>query len=327
MHVNRFLVSPAPRVARSSCRPLLVSPAPRVARSSCRPLLVSPAPRVAKIALITLVLAVLSSQQAHAQVTVNGSIGGYVDGEFQHDAPTHTASSGPVSTSLQNNLTGESGSIEGKLKTTASYGDLHTYAYCLTNQTGGLNGKVDSDSIANAGWEDILTVTSGTLPMGSLCQIKFNMLEDGSLSATVPSGNVTYAFVQAEFNVSNLTNQGEPAQRQQYQQSVGYGGANENDPFILFNAQVGDQIGISGDLASTVVADNGSLNGTVSATSDYLNTANFYADPLTPGVSLISASGHNYSSPVPEASTGLSFGGLLLGLGGIMLRARKRSRG
>ena len=61
--------------------------------------------------------------------------------------------------------------------------------------------------------------------------------------------------------------------------------------------------------------------------SDFSHTAHTYADVLTPGVTLTSLSGHDYSSPapVPEASSMISLGVLLsLGLGGLIISVRRR---
>ena len=80
---------------------------------------------------------------------------------------------------------------------------------------------------------------------------------------------------------------------------------------------------MTGELTSVALVQSSTID-TETSISDYSNTANFYADSLTPGVSLVSASGHDYASPVPEASSCLSFGGLLVGLGGMAVRIRRR---
>ena len=84
---------------------------------------------------------------------------------------------------------------------------------------------------------------------------------------------------------------------------------------------------MNGRLICTATSSNGSNSIYSNATSDYSHTIHFYADPLTSGVTLVSASGHNYATPaaVPEPGSIA----LILGFGttgaGFLFR-RKQAR-
>ena len=106
-------------------------------------------------------------------------------------------------------------------------------------------------------------------------------------------------------------------------------------PTLLFtlNTAVGRTVTLSGLL--TVAAGSyidglpDAAGGDVLATSSALaaHTAHFYFQPNA-DLSLVTASGHDYSVPtVPETATTVSFGLLLmLGVGGIVVSGRRRKR-
>lgn len=92
--------------------------------------------------------------------------------------------------------------------------------------------------------------------------------------------------------------------------------------YVVVSVPVGDQLRLEGEVNGFGQAYSGDALGPTSYAFDGSATVNF--DRLTPGVDLVTASGHDYSLPagVPEPAT---WAMLILGLGaaGATLRGRR----
>jgi len=281
---------------------------------------------VAALVAVLLAFAFLSQQAQAQSVSVSGQT--TLNGVTK-EAPSHTANAGSVNTSLTSSEAANNRFLEADLSASASIGSLHTFAHASSYNTvsNGFSGFSDAgDADTTASFQDLLTVSSASLPVGTSCTIEFSMPVDGTLSTN--NGLQSIADVAASFSVSDLNGHTQTTSYNEEEKNGVITGGGSNPPFS-FSAVVGEVLQINGSLQSIAGAADNLANPTGEATSDYSNTAHYYADPVTPGVTLVSASGHDYSAPapVPEASTTVSLGALL-GLGGLALavRARRRSR-
>jgi hypothetical protein len=82
----------------------------------------------------------------------------------------------------------------------------------------------------------------------------------------------------------------------------------------------GSQIYLTGQLQLTAEEELVGIANSAyaSAVSDASDTADFYLDPVTPGTEVISTSGHDYTTPVPEPSAAV------IAIAGLGLLKRRR---
>ena len=90
---------------------------------------------------------------------------------------------------------------------------------------------------------------------------------------------------------------------------------------------VGDRIGLAGSLSIAAAAKGLNQEGLSKASFDANSTSLSFVDSLTPGVFVVSDSGHDYSTPnvppaVPEPSSLLLLGTGISALAGVMRRKR-----
>lgn len=210
-------------------------------------------------------------------------------------------------------ITGASATLLGNLSQTqiigrASQGTLRGLASADVNTS---SGTAMSQAGLNAVWFDELTLSHPTLPVGSPIQFMASHGLSWIFSGTTLAncGGLNSLAVSSQFSlVGTLTDQC---------QSAGHIGASS-----VVNALVGDTLAIWGQLIIGAYVVDG---GQVSLSANVLNTANYFIDPLTPGLTYTTASGATYltpnTTPVPEP-TSLS----LLGLGALTLTLRSRRR-
>lgn len=178
-------------------------------------------------------------------------------------------------------------------------GSLKGYGSISASSTGAA-ASADAQ-ITGAVWSDTITVTSDTLPLGTLVNLEATLTFHRELSASSPTVLAqTSASVTGPFSLSISDTLAAPnstqSQTATFSAYVGY-------PFVV-TAQLYFQI-------------NGAVsNGSVSGDIDVSNTATFQLVSLNPAASYSTASGVNY---VPEP-TALA----LVSLGCIALITRRR---
>ncbi len=179
---------------------------------------------------------------------------------------------------------------------------------------------------------DSAVVTSSTLALGTPVSLNFY---DSLASSYFTSGDLTDGnnFAIAEFD-GEVQDQTSLADAKSVIVNGSSGSTLAAYTFTLQTA-VGRVVSLNGfmDVRAEAYVNGLSLPGDVLATSavDAAHTAHFYYEP-TGDLSLVSASGHDYTAPeaapVPEASSLVSLGLLLLGLAsGIAAGRRRRIQG
>jgi len=149
----------------------------------------------------------------------------------------------------------------------------------------------------------------GALPVGSLVQIGFTIDYGSGLATSVsePGGlQPSRAGLYTEFQLTDLDTAVQIF-------DVTHGTDAGVDSFTAL-VPVGQRIRLEGSLFAYGSADSGSAIAPTSFSVADLTTLNF--DAITPGLDLVTASGHDYSQTggVPEPAT---WALLLLGFGGV----------
>ncbi|MGI4788604.1 MAG: hypothetical protein ACRYFS_07115 [Janthinobacterium lividum] len=266
-----------------------------------------------------------SAQSYSVGYNINGQA--YIgDGSGDTNDPVQSIPFNPItvmqttltSPQLTTSISADGGSAAILGYATVSLGTLHTYSNYTASGSGG------GEMIATPYFSDILTVTSATLAAGTAVVLQQTLVADD----TITLGNdYSFAYVGGYLSLDSYAD----ATRGSSLGSVTF--ADHSQDTYIHNVQgtvqayVGEQLYLFGNLGSTTGSSGVDYAGTTFATGDAGDTAHFYIDSLTPGVSYTTASGQSYSLPaaVPEASTTVSFGLLLaFGMGGVVVAARKK---
>jgi len=178
----------------------------------------------------------------------------------------------------------------------------------------------EGDASGSVEWHDTLTVLSDTLPLGSEVKLRATGTVTGSSSASPIDFFGTAAGFGATFSAPWAMNvfSTDPVPTQTIEETL----------------LVGNTYPIGGILGAHAYTFAGwnpmRLSDHVvwhvqdaSAAADVWNTASFYLDVVTPGVYYTTASGTNYSTPVPAPSTLLL---LISGLPGLAMVRRFRKQ-
>lgn len=258
----------------------------------------------AALAQISLDVSVNSSSNASA-IHQPGS-----DGMLDVDSP-EPVTIGPQYTSAFASYS-TSGYSEAGSSATADYGTLAAWATAL--------GQINYNSYSYGGFasssatfSDYLQVNSTTLAPGTAVTLQFTPTLTGSIF-----GDGTYGTVALDIRVSSPY--------LAHYNAIWYRATNDGpsqgnlDPITL-ETFVGDDVFYTAALSVEVYSITGTVPSRI--TSSFGNTAHFYADSLTDGVTLSSVSGHNYATmaPVPEPEF---YTMMLAGLGLVGFIARRR---
>ena len=218
--------------------------------------------------------------------------------------------------------TASAGLLKGEVEASASI-DPTLYGAGFTSE--GPNPYVaiaSADYIIEFG--DSLTLTSAILPAGAPVTWDFTVGFD-TVRTTTGDGSASAIIIGSAGSQSTmLTN---PVMSSPPEQ----GPLTEMET-ITVHGVVGQvvAIGESLQIVAGAEAENQTpvIYGSGTGTLDAADTGVFYADPVTAGLELVSASGHDYASPgvgtptVPEPST---WAMMLLGFAGLGYAARRRS--
>jgi hypothetical protein len=182
----------------------------------------------------------------------------------------------------------------------------------LPNFTG-----TSASSEVSASFSDRFVITSGTLPEGTVVQYQ------GILSLDFSSSGGSGAYLGFDWAVGsydlflNLPNGGQnlPQQFDIWR----------HVPFT-FSGRVGDAVDVSSRISISTFAHSGYWGNSYLGDAEHpfidaSHTARMFLDPITPSITLVADSGHDYSvSAVPEPATwGLMVGGLA-----VLAGARRR---
>lgn len=175
-----------------------------------------------------------------------------------------------------------------------------------------------ASSEISASFSDRIVITSSTLPVGTVVRYQGTVSMDFSSSGS--GGFFGFDWAVGSYDLfMNLPNGGQslPTQFDTWRHVP-----------ITFIGLVGDVVDVSSRLSVTTFARSGYwgdayLGDAEHPFIDASHTARMFLDPITPGITLVADSGHDYSvSAIPEPATlSLMLGGL-----GLLAGARRRRR-
>jgi hypothetical protein len=170
----------------------------------------------------------------------------------------------------------------------------------------GLNEYAETDVRASA--SDVLTVMSSTLPTNTPVTLNFSINESGTLtSPNVTAGGAYQASATAFFQIVQFGGA--------TSLSLNFSSANVSTLSGTLSGFVGEVLTLSQSMElTTYVSGEYEFAHPSTSTVDFSDTIHFFGNAATPGVTLASASGHDYSAPEPSAVVLLAVGLGALGL-------------
>jgi hypothetical protein len=230
-------------------------------------------------------------------------------------------------------LTQDTGQLIGQTETTAQVafnGAGQNSSALVRAEMGDLGVRVFAGSagltsgasaVGIAKFADDLLITSETLPLGAPVSIQFFMNLEGTTVFDSFSSLPSNTGLDSSIILTGAVT-GQVGSSHTYHELHRYGRAVRvtGDTTFTVDSTVGSTLTLFGMLHISLRSDFQSLAN--SGLSDYLDSARFFATPNRPEVSLVSASGHDYSAiPEPE-HYGLALAGAL-GLFGLWRRCRQ----
>jgi hypothetical protein len=275
-------------------------------------------------------LMTLMAQQAFAQYSVSLQVDATSGAEsYQTNIDPELATSISAS-QLANSTTGgpPSGSGSASAGATAAIGSLSASAGATADGAGG------GDAISETAFMDTLTLTAGSYQIGFLpaggVSVNGGMNTSGTafttLSFSASPAGATGGNVNFTQDVCMEVINGSP---------ISCGGGWQSAPSSLsttINVTAAGFYQISGSFVSEALVEGGAVPYTCgidvcynlySITADAGDPAQFYVNPLSPGASVISASGASYAEPSPVPIPAACWL-MLSGLGGLALMGRRR---
>jgi hypothetical protein len=178
-------------------------------------------------------------------------------------------------------------------------------------------GSAYTETMGRTTFVDWVTVTSDTLPAGSPVFIQLSQTIDGTyvVGGLNPSGAM-FSYLGAGVNRWIQTNENVSSNGVV---SIYNSTSNSTTGSSIFAFAVGNRFQLVGDLyVHVLTGTNASIEG------QFGSTVNYFLDSQTSGITLLSDSGHNYSSS-PVAPEPMS--SVLFVTGGIMLVGRRFFKG
>lgn len=189
----------------------------------------------------------------------------------------------------------------------------------------GYNGSGGSARLRDA-WSDLFTIAASSLAAGTpvtlklTVQLDVSMLAidpDGSAGPATATGRAVAAFHHGGWDAPWIT--GLELRTGSGQEHDRLDGVFRNS--TLLNTTVGETLPLVGDLSLNVNHASSKQAREWSSSYTY-GTARHWVDVLTPGVTISTASGFDYASPVPEPQ---AWALMLAGLCAVGLGARRRA--
>ena len=140
-------------------------------------------------------------------------------------------------------------------------------------------------------WQDSLQLASSTVPPDSPVTLRFTRHLNGNVETN--SSNYSRASAVSYFRV----NDGVGSAGFDYNSQTSPTGPIISNPgdVVVFTTRLGRTLPIADTTITEASTFGGSLGTSKEASSDYSHTVRLYVESLTPGVTLSSVSGHNYT--------------------------------